>query len=113
MSKNRLIFGGMVLAALVLLPLAVKNAYMVHLFIMAFIGIVLGMTFSMLFSAGLITLGAGAFYAIGAYGSTLLSTRLGLSFWGRPAPFHFNYRDRCIGHRIHYCQTPGYGIYHY
>jgi len=86
MSKNRLIFGGMVLAALVLLPLAVKNAYMVHLFIMAFIGIVLGMTFSMLFSAGLITLGAGAFYAIGAYGSTLLSTRLGLSS-GRPRPF--------------------------
>ncbi len=80
-SKGWLIFGGMVLLALVLLPLAVKNAYMLHLFIMAYIGIVLGMTFSMLFSAGLITLGAGAFYAIGAYGSTLLSTRLGLSFW--------------------------------
>jgi len=81
MSKSGLIFGSMVLAAMVLLPLAVKNAYVMHLFIMAYIGILLGMTFSMLFSAGLITLGAGAFYAIGAYGSTLLSTRLGLSFW--------------------------------
>ena len=64
-----------------LLPLLVKNPYMIHLLTMACIAIVLGMTFSMIYSTGLITLGAAAFYAVGAYASTLLAMKLGLSFW--------------------------------
>jgi branched-chain amino acid transport system permease protein len=48
---------------------------------MVFITTVLGMTFSMIFSTGLITLGAAAFYGIGAFASALLVMELGLSFW--------------------------------
>jgi len=71
----------LVLAVLVLLPLVIRSPYLIHLLIMTFIGVVLGMTFSMLFSTGLITLGAAAFYAIGAYTSALLTLNAGLSFW--------------------------------
>ncbi|GAI36706.1 unnamed protein product, partial [marine sediment metagenome] len=57
------------------------NPYWLHLFIMACIYTILAMCFSMLISTGLITLGVSAFYAIGAYASTLLVMELGLSFW--------------------------------
>jgi branched-chain amino acid transport system permease protein len=66
---------------LILLPFLLKSPYIMHIVIMTFIGIVLGMTFSMIYSVGRISLGAGAFYAIGAYASALLAMKLGLSFW--------------------------------
>jgi branched-chain amino acid transport system permease protein len=68
-------------AALVVLPFCIESGYIKHLIIMACIGTILGMTFSMLYSAGLITLGAAAFYAVGAYTSTVLVMYAGLSFW--------------------------------
>ncbi|MGA2159677.1 MAG: branched-chain amino acid ABC transporter permease [Dehalococcoidia bacterium] len=67
-----------VLAAL---PLVVENDYIKHLLIMACVGAILGMSFSMLFSTGLISLGAGAFYAVGAYISAGLAMNAGMSFW--------------------------------
>lgn len=70
-----------VLIVLAALPLCIENNYIKHLLIMACIGTILGMTFSMLYSAGLITLGAAAFYAVGAYSSTVLVMNAGLSFW--------------------------------
>ena len=63
------------------LPLIIKSPYQMHLIIMLCINIVLGLSFAMLFSTGLITIGAAAFWAIGAYGSALLVMNLGLSFW--------------------------------
>lgn len=76
-------FPGLVVVGviLVLLPLIVKAPFIIHICIMACIAIVLGMQFSMLFSAGLITLGGAAFYGVGAYASALLVVKLGLSFW--------------------------------
>ena len=65
----------------ILLPLVVKERFIISLCILIGIHIVLGMQFSMLYSVGLITLGGAAFYAIGAYASALLTTELGLSFW--------------------------------
>ena len=70
-----------ILIALAALPLCIENNYIKHLLIMACIGAMLGMTFSMLYSVGLITLGAAAFYAVGAYSSTILVMNAGLSFW--------------------------------
>ena len=70
-----------ILVVLVALPLCIENNYIKHLLIMACVGAILGMTFSMLYSAGLITLGAAAFYAVGAYSSTVLVMNAGLSFW--------------------------------
>jgi branched-chain amino acid transport system permease protein len=66
---------------LLTLPLYIENDYIKHLLIMACIGTILGMTFNMLFSTGLITLGAAAFYAVGAYVSAVLSMNFGFSFW--------------------------------
>jgi branched-chain amino acid transport system permease protein len=70
-----------VLVALIILPLCIESDYVKHLLIMVCLGATLAMTFSMLFSTGLITLGAAAFYAVGAYSSTLLVMNAGLSFW--------------------------------
>jgi len=66
---------------LLLLPLIIKSPYQMHLIIMLCINIVLGMSFAMLFSTGLITIGAAAFWAVGAYASALLVMNLDLSFW--------------------------------
>ena len=66
---------------LLTLPMYIDNDYIKHLLIMACIGTILGMSFSLLFSAGLISLGAAAFYAVGAYVSAVLSMNFGLSFW--------------------------------
>jgi branched-chain amino acid transport system permease protein len=64
-----------------LLPLAIKSPYQVHLLIMAGINILLALSFSLLFSAGLITIGAAGFWAIGAYSSAVLVMKGNLSFW--------------------------------
>jgi branched-chain amino acid transport system permease protein len=70
------------LILLCVLPLVVTNYYWQHLLIMSLITSVLGMTFSMIFCcAGMVTLGIGAFIAIGSYASTMLVVKLGLSFW--------------------------------
>ncbi len=74
--------GGLALFfVLVFLPIIIKNPYILHLFIMAYVNIVLGMGFSMNYSTGLINIGVASYYAIGAYASTLLVMKLGLSFW--------------------------------
>lgn len=78
---NRAIAISILLILLIILPVLIENEYIKHLLIMACISTVLGMTFSLLFSTGLITLGAGAFYAIGAYISAILAINYGLSFW--------------------------------
>jgi branched-chain amino acid transport system permease protein len=66
---------------LVVLPLFVPGEYPKHLLIMVFIAAALGMSFSLLYSTGLITLGASAFYAIGAYASTIFTMQLSFSYW--------------------------------
>jgi len=81
LSKPRLIALSVIGVALAILPLVVESPYILHLAIMALIYAALGMTFSMLFSTGLISLGCAAFYAVGAYTSALLVMKLGLSFW--------------------------------
>lgn len=70
-----------IVAILIALPLIIENNYVKHLLVMACLGAMLAMTFSMLYSTGLITLGAAAFYSVGAYLSTLFVMNAGLSFW--------------------------------
>ncbi len=71
--------GGLLLVCLV--PFCMESRYQIHLAIMSCINIMLALSFSVLFSAGLTTIGAAAFWAIGAYTSTLLMTQLDISFW--------------------------------
>ena len=71
---------------LILIPLVVSSPYYIHLLIMAGINIALAMTFILLLRTGLITMAIAAFWAVGAYSSTLLVMRAHLSFWlGLPA----------------------------
>lgn len=82
-KKRMWMYGGLILllVVLVLLPLFVKNAYILHLCIMSIVYSVLGMSFSMLYSAGRLSLGAGTFYLIGAYISTILTLKAGIPVW--------------------------------
>lgn len=63
------------------LPWVVRSPYHLHLLIMAGMHIILSMTFVLMFRTGLISLAIAAFWGMGAYASTLLVTRAGLSFW--------------------------------
>jgi len=80
-GRTKLIAIGITAIVLIALPLFIESDYIKHLLIMSCLGAILAMTFSVLYSAGLITLGAAAFYAIGAYTSTVLVMNFGLSFW--------------------------------
>ena len=80
-SRKKLIAIVLTAVVLLVLPLVIDSDYIKHLLIMSSLGAILAMTFSLLYSAGLITLGAAAFYAIGAYASTLLVMNAGFSFW--------------------------------
>lgn len=66
---------------LVCLPRWINSPYHLHLVIMLGINIILALSFALLFSTGLITIGAAAFWAIGAYTSTILVMNFALSFW--------------------------------
>lgn len=80
-NLNDIITFFLVLIFTILLPLVIKNPYIIHLFIMTCIGIVLGMSFSMAYAPGLINIGVAGYYSIGAYASTLLVKKLDFSFW--------------------------------
>jgi branched-chain amino acid transport system permease protein len=70
------------IAAMVGLPVVLKNPY--YIGVLVFVGIYAMMTISLsllLGYAGQISLGHAAFYGIGAYASGLLTTRAGLSPW--------------------------------
>jgi branched-chain amino acid transport system permease protein len=70
-----------VLIILFLLPFFVTNNYVLHLIIMACIYSVLALGFSMMWKNRLIMAGQAGLWAVGAYTSALLVTKLGLSFW--------------------------------
>lgn len=81
MKTGKLISLLILAVILALLPFVVKSPYLMGIFIMAVVNAILGMTFSIIFSTGSITLGAAGFYVTGAYCSAVLTTVLGLSFW--------------------------------
>jgi len=80
LSKKAVIVGLLLVIALPL-PFLVENPYYLHSLITVYINAVLGLGFAMIYSTGLVTLGASAFWGIGAYASALLVMKAGLSFW--------------------------------
>lgn len=71
-----------VLVLMVVLPWFVSNIYYLHLINLSLITIILALGLNLLTGyAGQISIGHAAFYAIGAYSSAILTTRLGISFW--------------------------------
>jgi branched-chain amino acid transport system permease protein len=75
-----------ILAAILLIifiyPWVIQNGYFIHLAMVIGLAIIYGLGFNLLYGyCGQISFGHGAFYAMGAYCSVLLQTRLGISFW--------------------------------
>jgi len=64
-----------------LLPLFVTSPYYLDLIIIWMLNSILAMTFLLMLRTGLISMAIVAFYGIGAYASTMLVTKFGLSFW--------------------------------
>ena len=78
-KRGLLVTSGVLLS--LLLPFIIRNDYFLHLMIYTAMYSILGMGFSMMWKNRLITCGQAGFWAVGAYTSALLVTRIGLSFW--------------------------------
>jgi branched-chain amino acid transport system permease protein len=72
----------LVLAALAVVPFIQTNTYWLHVLGVALIGAILALGLQLLVGmAGLLSLGQGAFYGIGAYVSAVLTMRFGVPFF--------------------------------
>jgi branched-chain amino acid transport system permease protein len=81
MNWTMLATRGLVCAALVALPLLQTNSYWVHTFSLTLVGVILAFGLQLLLGqAGLLSLGQGAFYGIGAYTAASLGGPYGLPF---------------------------------
>ena len=69
------------LIILLLLPLALRNQYYLHVLITVVVNALLAMTFILTLRTGLINVAMAGFWGIGAYITALLETKAGLSFW--------------------------------
>jgi branched-chain amino acid transport system permease protein len=69
------------LVALALVPVVQGNQYWLHVFSLALIAVILALGLQLLLGmAGLLSLGQGAFYGIGAYAAAILGSAFGLPF---------------------------------
>jgi branched-chain amino acid transport system permease protein len=72
----------LILAGLIYLPWTVKNPYFLHIIIISGIFVLLASSLNLITGyTGRLNLGHAAFYGIGAYSSTLLVMKLGISVW--------------------------------
>lgn len=86
-SKPYPVVIGIVLAGLLMVPLAVRDDYYLHLFIVSAIFVVVALGLNLIVGyVGQLSLAHAAFFALGAYVSALLFFRLKWSMWiGLPA----------------------------
>ena len=67
---------------LLLIPFLVQDVYFIHLINLSGIGTLLALGLNLVLGfTGQISIGQAAYYAVGAYLSALLATRLGFPFW--------------------------------
>lgn len=66
---------------LFLLPVFIKSDYWIHVLIIAAINILITVSLRTIFLTGEVCLGTAGFMLLGAYGSALLTMKVGLSFW--------------------------------
>jgi len=70
------------LVILIILPLFVKNQYILHLIIFVMMWAALGISWNLLGGyTGQVSFGHAAFFGVGAYTACLLHTKLGVSLW--------------------------------
>jgi branched-chain amino acid transport system permease protein len=75
------VLGGLLLAALALVPLGDSGEYTIHVLVQIFIWSFIGGAWSLMGRFGLTSLGHGAFLGLGAYTTTLLWNAFGLTPW--------------------------------
>jgi branched-chain amino acid transport system permease protein len=75
------IFYACLLILLFAVPLITREPYTLHILCLIGINIILASSINAILNVGELNLGQAAFMGIGAYSSTLLVTRLNLSFW--------------------------------
>ena len=63
------------------IPLFITSYYSMHILIMILINIILATSLRLIMTTGQVSFAHSGFMAIGAYTSTLLVTKMGLSFW--------------------------------
>ena len=84
-NRNQFVTGYLsyvLLAVIGLLPVVIRSPYYYHVMILSGIYVILAIGMNIITGyCGQINLGMAGFYAVGAYTSAILSTRLGLSFW--------------------------------
>ncbi|MGD9818309.1 MAG: branched-chain amino acid ABC transporter permease [Desulfomonilaceae bacterium] len=69
------------LVALVMMPWLTQETYVFHILCLIGINIIFAASLNAILNIGELNLAQSAFMGIGAYASTLLMTRVGLSFW--------------------------------
>ena len=81
-DRLSLILSAVVLAVFSALPLIVKSDYYLHMFILGFMYSVLGLAWNFIGGeAGQVSFGQAIFFGVGAYVSSAVSVKLGLSPW--------------------------------
>ncbi len=79
-DEKKVGLGLLIIAAL--LPLVIRNSYILHLIILIMVWIVLGASWNLLGGyTGQVSFGHAAFFGIGAYTACLLHVKLGVSLW--------------------------------
>lgn len=82
MTKVKAVGLSVLVAICLLLPLVISSRYWQNVLIMSLIFVLFATSWNMAAGfAGIFTFGHAAFFAIGAYGSALMSVRLGVSAW--------------------------------
>lgn len=80
-SQIKLFFICVITALLIVLPIIITNLYFIHVMIMILMNIIMAEGVYLILKVGQVSLGQAAFMAIGAYISTILVMKAGLSFW--------------------------------
>jgi branched-chain amino acid transport system permease protein len=77
----KLLFLCIAAALLISLPVIITNLYFIHVLIMILMNIIMAEGVYLILKVGQVSLGQAAFMAIGAYVSTILVMKAGLSYW--------------------------------
>jgi len=81
-DRNSLIGYAIGIAVAALLPVVITSEYDIHIFVMVWIFSLLVIGFNFIFGyIGQLSLGHGAYFAIGAYASALATSKWGVPFW--------------------------------
>ena len=81
-GRSSLLWYAIGIAVVALLPAVIRSEYDIHIFVMVWIFSLLVIGFNFIFGyIGQLSLGQGAFFAIGAYASALATLKWGVPFW--------------------------------